>query len=185
MNAVNRTNPVLAGNYAPVDREVVVGDLEVIGEIPKDMNGVYVRNGTNRRYAAQGRYHWFDGDGMLHGAYFERPRHLPQPLGAHEMLPRGGEGRPRAVGGHHGAAARRPPDMPLKDTSNTDVKFHAGKLVTMWYLSGSHTTSIRRRSRRSDRPTSGHAATHVSAHSKVDEQTDEFIYFDYGKEGPT
>jgi carotenoid cleavage dioxygenase-like enzyme len=34
MNAVNPANPVLSGNYAPIDREVVLDDLKVIGEIP-------------------------------------------------------------------------------------------------------------------------------------------------------
>ena len=130
MNAVNRTNPVLTGNYAPIDREVVLGDLKVIGEIPKDLNGVYVRNGTNRRYAAEGRYHWFDGDGMLHGAYFEngkvtyrnrwvRTKSFVEEEKAGRALWEGVMEPPR----------RDRPDMPLKDTSNTDVKFHAGKLV--------------------------------------------------------
>ena len=59
-------NPYLAGLYEPVDEERVDEGLEVIGEIPADLDGVYVRNGPNPRFAPPGRYHWFDGDGMVH-----------------------------------------------------------------------------------------------------------------------
>ena len=34
------------------------------------------------------------------------------------------------------APRRDTPEQPLKNTSNTDVKFHAGRLITMWYRSG-------------------------------------------------
>src|ERR1044071_4798732 len=135
MNAINRINPVLAGNYAPIDKETVLTDLKVIGEVPKDLNGLYVRNGTNRHYAAKGRYHWFDGDGMLHGAHFEngkvtyrnrwvRTKSFVEEEKAGQALWEGVMEPPR----------RDRPDMPLKDTSNTDVVFHAGRLITMWYL---------------------------------------------------
>src|SRR5262245_43548131 len=64
-------NPYLVGKYAPIYDEIAVDNLQVIGEIPKDLNGVYVRNGPNPRYQPKGRYHWFDGDGMLHAVHFE------------------------------------------------------------------------------------------------------------------
>jgi carotenoid cleavage dioxygenase len=32
------------------------------------------------------------------------------------------------------------PDMPLKNTANTDVKYFAGHLLAMWYLGGEVTT---------------------------------------------
>ena len=64
--ALEAGNPYLLGAYAPTFKEVVAEDLEVIGEIPKDINGVYVRNGPNPKFTPIGHYHWFDGDGMLH-----------------------------------------------------------------------------------------------------------------------
>ena len=64
--ASGEQNPYLLGLFAPVRDEITADDLEVIGQIPRDLNGVYLRNGPNRRYAARGRYHWFDGDGMVH-----------------------------------------------------------------------------------------------------------------------
>ena len=72
--AESEQNPYLLGLFAPVRDEITAEDLEVIGEIPRDLCGVYLRNGPNRRYAARGRYHWFDGDGMVHAMAFEDGR---------------------------------------------------------------------------------------------------------------
>ncbi len=186
MNAVNRTNPVMTGNYAPIDREVVLGDLKVIGDIPKDLNGVYVRNGTNRRYAAKGRYHWFDGDGMLHGAYFENGKvtYRNRWVRTKSFLEEEKAGRALWEGVMEPPRRDRP-DMPLKDTSNTDVKFHAGKLVTMWYLAGDiYSVDPKTLATDGQETYGGTLKCRVSAHSKVDEATGEFIFFDYGKTAP-
>ena len=59
-------NPALNGPNAPVHDEIVAHDLPVIGELPKDLNGVYVRNGPNPYFDPVWRYHAYDGDGMLH-----------------------------------------------------------------------------------------------------------------------
>src|SRR5947209_6092528 len=59
-------NPYLEGRYAPVADELTVDTLEVVGTLPEELDGVYVRNGPNPRFAPPGRYHWFDGDAMLH-----------------------------------------------------------------------------------------------------------------------
>ncbi len=40
-------NPYLEGPYAPIHTEIDATDLEVIGEIPRDLDGVYLRNGPN------------------------------------------------------------------------------------------------------------------------------------------
>src|SRR4029079_18737308 len=62
-----RVNPCLDGNYAPVREETEAENLRVIGELPKGMDGMYVRTGPNPQFDPRGQYHWFDGDGMLHG----------------------------------------------------------------------------------------------------------------------
>jgi len=58
----------LAGNYAPVEREVTAFDLDVIGELPSELNGRYLRNGPNPMGEVDpSTHHWFMGDGMVHG----------------------------------------------------------------------------------------------------------------------
>ncbi len=59
-------SPFLQGNFAPWREENNFDALEVIGTIPDDLNGVLLRNGPNPQYDPAGRYHWFEGDGMLH-----------------------------------------------------------------------------------------------------------------------
>ena len=61
-------NGYLSGNFAPVSSEITSTDLQVIGEIPKELNGRYLRNGANPFADADATtYHWFLGDGMVHG----------------------------------------------------------------------------------------------------------------------
>jgi carotenoid cleavage dioxygenase-like enzyme len=62
-------SPYLEGPFAPIDAEITADDPAVIGEIPRDLSGMFVRNGANPRFEPIGRYHWFDGDGMLHGVH--------------------------------------------------------------------------------------------------------------------
>jgi carotenoid cleavage dioxygenase len=75
--------------------------------------------------------------------------------------------------------------MPLKDTANTDVIFHNRSLVALWYVSG--------KPYRLDAVTletlgvddfGGRRAGNVSAHAKVDAQTGELLFFDYGPRPP-
>ena len=59
--------PHLTGPFAPVVAEVDVTDLEIVGELPADLDGSYVRNGPNPRFSPIGSYVFpLDGDGMLH-----------------------------------------------------------------------------------------------------------------------
>lgn len=55
----------LFGNWAPVHEEIESAELSVRGEIPRCLNGQYIRNGMNPRSGYSD--HWFFGNGMLHG----------------------------------------------------------------------------------------------------------------------
>ena len=46
--------PALSGNNAPVQTEDTFTDMQVIGEVPKDLNGLYVRNGPNPYFSPIG-----------------------------------------------------------------------------------------------------------------------------------
>ena len=62
------TSRYLAGNYAPVTDELTELDLAVTGTIPAELDGRYLRNGPNPRHRHDpATYHWFTGDGMVHG----------------------------------------------------------------------------------------------------------------------
>lgn len=61
------TNPYLQWNFAPVFEEHVGIPMEIMnGEIPPNLEGMFVRSGPNPLPGWSKRYHWFDGHGMLH-----------------------------------------------------------------------------------------------------------------------
>ena len=108
-------SPYLEGNYAPIHSEITAENLEVIGELPDDLAGMFIRTGSNPRFHPNGRYHWFDGDGMLHGLEIEdgsatyRNRYI-RTKGLEDDLAAGALAAHR----HHGAARRHQPGRPLE-----------------------------------------------------------------------
>ena len=80
-------HPYMTGPWTPQHEEVNAWDLEVLeGAIPADLDGVYLRNTENPVHDPVGRYHPFDGDGMIHQIEFKggqatyRNRLRPHPL---------------------------------------------------------------------------------------------------------
>ena len=68
-------HPYRTGAWRPNLVEYDADDLEVVeGRIPDDLEGTYLRNTENPLLPAIGRYHPFDGDGMVHAIRFEGGR---------------------------------------------------------------------------------------------------------------
>ncbi|MEM7729702.1 MAG: carotenoid oxygenase family protein [Pseudomonadota bacterium] len=177
--ALNALNPYLHGAHAPIRRETQSADLTVTGEIPRDFGGAYYRNGPDPLADPSGLHHWFDGDGMIHALHIEdgraRYRNRYVRTDDFEAERRGELDRPGIFS--PAAPAGR---TVYKDTANTDVVMHAGALMALWYVSG--------RPVRMDADTletlggedfGGALPKNVSAHSKVDPETGEFLFFDY------
>ena len=59
-------HPYRSGPWRPQAEEFRADDLEVIGDLPTDLDGVYLRNTENPVHPAIQRYHPFDGDDMVH-----------------------------------------------------------------------------------------------------------------------
>jgi len=177
--------PALSGANAPVHDEIVAADLLVEGTIPRDLNGIYVRNGPNPYFAPDWRYHAYDGDGMLHSMTFERGRAvyrnkwvrtqgLQEEIAAGRPLWKGLKEPPR----------RDRPDEPIKNASNTDVKFHGGRLFTTYYRTGT-AYHVHPETLDTLGPVDfGPEVPKLSAHSRPDEHTGELVWFDYGNEAP-
>lgn len=180
LTELNQFNPYLKGVYAPVKEEVTALELEVEGEIPVDLWGSYVRNGPNPMTPPECLHHWFDGDGMLHAIHFEngkaeyRNRYIR--TADHEAEK---TGRLDAGGILLPAHRDRTPTT-YKDTANTDVVFHNGSLLALWYVSGQPVRVDARTLETVRTETfSGALPKNVSAHSKTDAKTGEFLFFDY------
>ena len=178
MNAsVNDLNPYLHGLYAPVKDEVCAEKLAVIGEIPRDLHGGYFRNGPNPASPPKGMHHWFDGDGMIHGVWFENgeARYRNRYVETEDLKSNG------ALGGIFEPArevsCRR---VHYRDTANTDLVYHDGRLLALWYVSG-QPVAVDATTLETIRTEtfSGALPRNMSAHSKVDPETGELVFFDY------
>jgi carotenoid cleavage dioxygenase-like enzyme len=67
------SNFFLDGNFSPVAQERDADDMEVIGTIPEDLQGHFLRVGPNPVHVfSEAAYHTFDGDGMIHAIEFDR-----------------------------------------------------------------------------------------------------------------
>jgi hypothetical protein len=62
----------MRGNFAPVMDELSEEKLAVTGQVPRELNGLYLRNGGNPRHGTPP--HWFFGDGMVHGVRLREGR---------------------------------------------------------------------------------------------------------------
>ncbi|MGK0360762.1 MAG: carotenoid cleavage dioxygenase-like enzyme [Bradymonadia bacterium] len=153
----------LTGNYAPVTAEVDTMQLVVEGALPPELDGMYLRNGSNPQ-SGESR-HWFLGDGMVHGVRIEngealwyRNRYIQTP-------------------GFRGEADGPIPTIE-DNASNVSLVHHAGKILTLGEVGlpfhldtdlstvGAHTFG-------------GELQRPMTAHPKIDPVTGELIFFGY------
>ncbi len=127
-------NPFLNGNYAPWREEGDAYDLEVRGEIPRELDGALYRIGPNPHFKPRGRYHWFDGDGMIHafvlkdGRAAYRNRYVKTDGLRAEMS----AGR-SIYGGLLEPPKELPPNTPpFKNAGNTNIIGYANGLLALW-----------------------------------------------------
>ena len=73
---VDSANPYLTGVHTPMREELTIEDLPVTGTIPAALDGRYLRMGPNPMTPDPAKYHWFSGDGMIHGIRIENGRAL-------------------------------------------------------------------------------------------------------------
>ncbi|PXX60911.1 carotenoid cleavage dioxygenase [Nocardia tenerifensis] len=182
------TNPYLEGMYAPTAEEITAPNLPVLqGELPADLDGVYVRNGPNPQFAPIGRYHWFDGDGMLHAVHFENGKatYRNRYIRTTEFEAERAAGTALWRGVIEPWDDNPPGDRRERNSANTDVVFHHGNLLSLWYRAGKPYAldPISLETRGVD-TFGGTLPGEISAHAKVDERTEEFIFFDYGIHAP-
>lgn len=189
------THPYRTGAWRPQTTEWDADDLTVVeGEIPADLDGVYLRNTENPMHPAFKVYHPFDGDGMLHvvgfrdGNAFYRNRFVR----TDGLLEENAEGGPLWPGiaepvelakRDYGWGAR----TLMKDASSTDVTVHRGVALTSFYQCGDlyrinpHTgDTLGKENWNGGFPVDWG----VSAHPKNDDRTGELLFFNYGKQAP-
>ena len=153
VDAYNRNSPYNAPGFKPVHTLCSNAVLQVSGKIPDDLEGVYLRNGTNLQFEqTNGRYHMFNGAGMLHqlqiaagkasysNTYIKTPRYeIEDAMGQDQYLHFGdlaGGGKAGLVRMAVAALRQRLGVLPALEalesgSSTTAVQYHHGKLYCL------------------------------------------------------
>jgi carotenoid cleavage dioxygenase len=170
-------NPYLEGNFAPVLEERTDDHpLEVTGVVPPDLEGVLLRNGPNPLTVPEdpADYHWFSGDGMLHGIWL---------AGGRATGYRNRWVRTRALAGKVATVPPRGPSEPIDGPANTHVVRHAGTTLALVESGFPHAVSPELdRARIHD--FDGTLSSPMTAHPKVDPVTGELVFFGVDLFGP-
>jgi carotenoid cleavage dioxygenase len=188
-------HPYRTGPWRPQTTEWDSDDLTAVeGEIPPDLDGVYLRNTENPLHPALKFYHPFDGDGMVHVVGFRDGKAFYR----NRFIRTDGLAAENEAGGPLWPGLAEPVQLAkrdkgwgartlMKDASSTDVIVHRGTALTSFYQCGDLY--------RVD-PFSGETLGKesfnggfpfdwgVSAHPKVDDRTGELLFFTYSKEAP-
>ncbi|MBV8592994.1 MAG: carotenoid oxygenase family protein [Caulobacteraceae bacterium] len=177
MDGSQPINTYLSGNFAPVREEVDL-DLEVRGELPRDLAGVLYRNGPNPQFDPGPDYHWFGGDGMIHGFFVGdgkvryRNRFVRTPKWRSEN-----EAGRRLFGTFGNPMTTDPSVLGLDSgVANTNIVWHAGRLLA---LEEAHAPF------ELDPDTLGPVGYapdyrgRVTAHPKIDPETGQMTWFAY------
>lgn len=182
-------HPYRTGPWRPQDSEWRADDLDVEGELPADLEGVYLRNTENPVHPAMGRYHPFDGDGMIHlvgfrdGTAFYRNKFVRTDA----LLAEQQEGHALWAGlAERPSTSERPgwgARHTLKDASSTDIIVHNGFALSTHFECGDgyrmDPLTLDPRGKAPWVPDRG-----VSAHPKLDEHTGEVLFFNYSIDAP-
>ena len=177
MDASPSINPWLAGNFAPVRSEDDFS-LEVVGAFPPDLRGAFYRNGSNPQFDPNDDYHWFAGDGMIHGVYVEdgkaryRNRYVRTPKWRVE------HDAGRRLFGTFGNPATTDPSVMGKDggVANTNIVWHGGRLLAL--EEGHMPFDMDPLTLESKGYLSAYR-DRVTAHPKIDPETGEMVWFGY------
>lgn len=173
-------NPYLTGNFAPVETELTVDELPVVGELPAELNGMFVRNGPNPQFSPLGRYHWFDGDGMLHGVHIQNGKASYR----NRYIRTQGFEQERQAGQAVFGGLLQPSQSGFKNVANTALVWHCDRMLALWEGGEPHAVDVPSLDTIGTHTFNGKLASAVTAHPKVDPVTGEMMLFGYSLAQP-
>jgi carotenoid cleavage dioxygenase len=176
-------HPFLRSNYAPWTMEGEIGDCVVRGELPRDLTGTLWRNGPNPQFAPRGRYHWFDGDGMIHAFRFRDGRVSYRNrwvrTARFQLERAAGEALFGGIADMGSSDPRVGQTMTSPNAANTNIVFHAGRLLALWEAGPPHALDPRSLETLGPYDFGGKLVGPMTAHPKVDPETGEMLFFGY------
>lgn len=153
VDGYNRNTDYSLPGFRPVDDELTHADIVIEGQLPADLQGLYLRNGTNSPFdRTDSRRHMFNGAGMIHqiyinngtasysNRYIKTPRYLAEREAGRELYIEFGD----IAGGGKAALAKvalsaieqrsglAPAIDTLENSSvSTAIGYHHGKLYAL------------------------------------------------------
>jgi len=178
-------NPYLDGNFAPVRTEITGDNLPIKGELPPDLAGMFVRNGPNPQFPPIGQYHWFDGDGMLHGVQISNGKAQY----CNRYVRSQGWKTEHEAGHAIWTGLLEPPQMnnphgAYKNVANTALVWHDDRLLALWEGGEPYHIKVPGLETVGSYTYGGQLKTPFTAHPKVDAVTGEMMFFGYSPVQP-
>lgn len=173
----------LDGVYASVMEEVTATDLEVIGEIPRDLNGMFVQNGANPRFHPNAGHSWFDGDGMVHGVQIDDGK----PVFRSRWIRTEGLAADIAAGHatYVGSLAKPGAGKRHKNVANTDLVYHSGKFLALWWEGGEpYELSLPDLQTKGTFNYNNTLKGGLTSHAKIDPKTGELFFISWSPRPP-
>jgi carotenoid cleavage dioxygenase-like enzyme len=189
-------NIFLQGNFGPVREEITADNLTVIGKLPPEMDGMFVRNGPNPQFPPIKNYHVFEGDGMLHGVRIRegrasyRNRYIQTPYWKAEKA------AGRALFGSFldrpslamlfGIMRNAFKGLPMvKNTANTALVCHDRRLLALWEGGEPYEIQVPELETVGAYTYGGKLTHQFTAHPKIDPATGEMLFFGYSMFKPS
>ena len=135
-------HPYLKDAWVPNYDEYEVADLQALDEIPEDIAGAYFRNTENQVHEPIGRFHPFDGDGMIHSINFDngKANYVNKFIRTEGFLVEQEMGKSMWAGLMERTGSSLLPGWGaqggIKDSSSTDIIVHAGEPLSTFYQCG-------------------------------------------------
>jgi len=181
-------NPHLTGNNAPVHNEATFTDLEVIGEIPADISGNFLRVGPNPYYVPDAdKYHIFDGDGMIHGVHIVggTATYRNRFIASQALQEERAKGKWIYPGINMFGDYIAKGEMPgIKNSGNTAMVFHNNQLFAMMEGGTPYRIKLPELETEGEHDFDGTLTHNFTAHPKVDAKSGEMMTFGYGMTPP-
>ena len=180
-------NPLLQGSWTPVHEEVAADNLKIIGKLPADLEGMFVRNGPNPQFPPKQNYHLFEGDGMIHGVRLRdgkasyRNRWVRTAAWQEErkanktLYPSFLDPIDLTFFGKQLLAGK----SPFANRANTALIWHHGKLLALWEGGAPHEIKVPGLETVGEYNFGGALKHACTAHPKVDPRTGEMMFHAY------
>ncbi|MDB4049285.1 carotenoid oxygenase family protein [Luminiphilus sp.] len=185
------SNFFLDGNFSPVIEERDADNMTVLGLIPEDLNGHFLRVGPNPVHVfSEEAYHTFDGDGMIHAIEFSGGKaHYRNRFIQNDGFKLEQEHGDWLYKGMNSLMDPTPSPIPegapnAKNLANTALTYHNNTLYALH--EPSQPTVIELGSLTTQGPTDfdGKLQHPFTAHPKIDRKTGEMIAYGYSFQAP-